>query len=576
VLFRLFRLFRLLRLFRTTGSFMIFATAAMACGSSPQTGAGDPREGPGPADLVLRGGPVLTMNPDQPEASALAVRGDRVVAVGSEADIAPFIGPATRVIELQGRTVTPGLVDGHCHLYGLGSVLESVPLRGVTSPQEAARLAGKAAADLPAGEWITGYGWDQNLWTPKEFPHHGVLDQTVPDRPVSLHRIDGHALWANAAAMKLAGVSVATRDPEGGRIVRDDKGAPTGVFIDEAMGLIESHIPAPDAAVLRRRIARAAKLAIASGLTGVHEMGIDDAIVAVYTDMAAAGELPLRVQAYLSGDAEVVAGLAGRQMRPDSGMDYFSLRGVKVFADGALGSRGAALLEPYSDDPGNKGLMITPPEVLERMAGQVADAGWQLATHAIGDAANRAVLDAYETALRAHPDKDLRFRVEHVQVVAPADVPRFAALGVLASMQPTHATSDMPWAGDRLGAERVRGAYAWRSLLDSGARIVAGSDFPVEEVPPLLGLYAAVTRQDREGKPAGGWYPDQRMTLAEVVRAFTVEPAFAAFVEQHRGALRPGHAADITVYDRALTEEALLQAGIDMTVVGGRIVFERE
>jgi predicted amidohydrolase YtcJ len=555
---------------------MILAVA-LACGSPSPTGKGNPGEGASPpADLVLRGGQVLTMNPDQPEASAVAVRGDRVVAVGSEADIAPLIGPATRVIELGGRTVTPGLVDGHAHLHGLGSALESVSLRGITSPEEAARRAAGAAAELPAGVWVTGRGWDQNLWTPREFPHHRVLDQAVPDRPVALHRIDGHALWASAAAMKLAGISAATRDPEGGRIVRDDRGAPTGVFIDEAMGLIESHIPEPDAAVLRRRITRAAKLAVASGLTGVHDMGIDDALVAVYEDMAAAGELPLRVQGYLAGDAEVVAGLARRPIQPDSGADYFSLRGVKIFADGALGSRGAALLEPYSDDPGNEGLMITPPDVLERMARQAADAGWQLAIHAIGDAANRAVLDAYEAALRAHPDKDLRFRVEHVQVVAPADLPRFGALGVLASMQPTHATSDMPWAEDRVGPQRIRGAYAWRSLLDSGARIVAGSDFPVEEVSPLLGLHAAITRQDRQGKPAGGWYPDQRMTLAEVLRAFTVEPAFAGFVEQHRGALRPGQVADITVYDRALTETSLVQTGIDMTVVGGRIVFERE
>jgi predicted amidohydrolase YtcJ len=254
----------------------------------------------------------------------------------------------------------------------------------------------------------------------------------------------------------------------------------------------------------------------------------------------------------------------------------FSLRGVKLYADGALGSRGAALLAPYSDDAGNKGLMITSAEQLERMARQVADAGWQLATHAIGDAGNRAVLDAYQAALGAHPGKDLRFRVEHAQVVAPADMPRFAALGVLASVQPTHATSDMPWAEDRLGPQRIRGAYAWRSLLNSGARVVAGSDFPVEEVPPLLGLYAAVTRQDAQGKPAGGWYADQRMTLAEALRGFTVEPAHAAFVDQHRGALRPGQVADITIYDREFTDESLLQAGIDMTVVGGRIVFERE
>jgi predicted amidohydrolase YtcJ len=484
-----------------------------------------------------------------------------------------WIGAQTQVIDLAGRTVTPGWVDGHCHLSGLGGALENVSLRGVASEDEVLRLVVEAAKDRAPGEWLVGRGWDQNLWG-GEFPTKKELDAAVGDRPVSLRRVDGHALWANSAALALAGVTRDTKDPPGGKILRDAKGEPTGVFVDNAMDLIEAKIPSASAEVVERRIRAAAAYAIERGLTGVHEMGIDDATAEVYRRLAMAGDLPLRVTGYLSADPAVAKTL--RTRRPtdlDDGDAYFSLRGIKLYADGALGSRGAALAADYSDDHGNRGNWVTSPEDLKQAVADASAGGWQIAVHAIGDAAIHAVLDAFEAA---GGGKELRHRVEHVQVIAPADVARFAALSVIASMQPTHATSDMPWAEARVGADRIQGGYAWRTLLDAGATLVGGSDFPVEDVGPLLQLYAAVTRQDADGNPPGGWYPAQRMTLDEALRAFTVTPAFAAFVQGDRGRVRRGMVADLVVVDGALAaDRTLLDRKVDLTIVGGKVVFER-
>lgn len=513
------------------------------------------------------------------------MRGQRVVAVGSAEEVRramaaqPAAGaPAARVIELGGRALTPGLVDGHCHLYGLGSAGEMLALRGIKAPSEAAALVAEAAKSRPPGEWILGRGWDQNLWTPAEFPSHEALDAAAPSRPVSLRRVDGHALWASAEAMRIAGVTRATQDPPGGRILRTKEGEPTGVFIDRAMDLIEAKIPRDTPEMLERKILAAADQAVAAGLSGVHEMGIDDDTVAAYRRLAASGRLKLRVYALLSGDGQVES-LPSRKPDVDAdGTSRFVLRAVKLFADGALGSRGAALLAPYQDEPGTTGLVLMSEADLRHAAEVAARSGFQLGVHAIGDKANRMVLDAFEAAIRetgAGGDK-LRFRVEHAQVLSPSDVPRFAKLSVIASMQPTHATSDMPWAPARLGQERLAGAYAWRSLLDSGAHVVFGSDFPVEETPPVLGLYAAVTRQDSHGDPPGGFFPAQRLTLEEALRAFTVEPSYASFTEASRGKLAPGYVADITVFDRDLKpDRTLLEARADMTIVGGEVVYQR-
>lgn len=521
------------------------------------------------ADLVFVGGTVWTMDPLRPRADGVAVTRGHVDTVGSDADVRRRIGPRTRVVELAGRSVTPGLVDAHCHLYGLGQDLEAVDVRGLTSPEAVAAKVREAVRSRPATDWIAGRGWDQNLWPVKEFPPGGLMDDVK--NPVMLMRVDGHSLWANAAALRTAGIDRDAKDPPGGRIVRDAAGAPTGVLVDAAMPLVLSKMPPPDAAAIAARILAAQEVAVAAGLTAVHDMGIEDNVIAVYRKLAADGKLKLRVYAFLTG-APHVGELPTR--RPDldpDGTALFVLGGVKLYADGSLGSRSAALLATYSDDPKNEGLILTDETRLAAAARAALAGGWQLAVHAIGDRGNRNVLDAYRDA-GVPPAR--RFRIEHAQVVAPDDFRRFAAQGVIASMQPTHATSDMPFAESRLGHERVRGAYAWRSMLSAGVHVAFGSDFPVEEVPPLNGLWAAVTRQDRGGKPAGGWYPAERLTLDEAIRGFTVEAAYAAFQERHRGQLAPGFVADLTVYDRDLVAEHLGDVKVAMTVVGGRIVYD--
>jgi predicted amidohydrolase YtcJ len=513
-----------------------------------------------PADLVLVGGTIYTMDPLRPRAEGVAIAGGRVEVVGSAAEVRRRIGPATRVIELAGRAATPGLVDGHAHLYGLGLALETLSLKGLTSPEAVAAAVAAAAAGRAPDEWILGRGWDHELWPGKQFPARGVLDGVA--NPVALRRIDGHSLWANAAALKLAGVTRASADPQGGRIVRDAAGEPTGVLVDHAMELVESKIPAPAPEVVRRRILLAARAAVAVGLSGVHEMGIPEPVVAVYRQLAAERALPLRVYAFLSGEGHVDA-LPAPDVDKD-GTAMFVLRGVKLYSDGSLGSRSAALLEPYSDDPKNSGLVLMSRDELTHAAETVARAGWQLAVHAIGDRANRTVLDA---TAAAHVGPERRFRIEHAQVVAPSDFARFASLGVIASMQPSHATSDSPWAEARLGPERIQGAYAWRTMLAAGVHVSGGSDFPVEETAPLVGLWAAVTR--------GGWHTEQALSLEEAIRIYTVEPAFASFEEERRGRLAPGFVGDVTIFDRDLVPERLRETQVALTIVGGAVVYDR-
>lgn len=530
------------------------------------------------ADIVFLGGDIHTMDDQVPSATALAVRGERILAVGDDASIRSLIGSNTRVVRLEGRSMTPGLSDAHCHLYGLGKSLESVNLRDIPTPEAAAAMVAEASKSLTAGEWAVGRGWDQNLWPGQSFPNFATLDAVASDRPVALRRVDGHALWANTIALELAGIDDDTPDPAGGKILRDEEGHATGVLIDVAMDLVERKIPKPTTEAIKRRILSAGKLAASVGITSVHEMGISDEVANVYRALADEGRLPLRVYAFLAGDLKTALDLKSRNVEQDrDGTQFFVMRAIKLFADGALGSRGAAMLAPYSDDKENTGLWLTSAADLEVAALAVAEAGWQLGVHAIGDAGNRAVLDAFEAAYKANASSDLRFRVEHAQIVASADLPRFASLGVIASMQPTHATSDMPWAEERLGKDRLAGAYAWRTILDSGAHLASGSDFPVERVSPLLGVYSAVTRQDAKGEPVGGWLPEQKLTLTEALASFTRESAFASFAEQNRGVLQPGYVADLTIYDRVLAaDSSLLKTAIDMTVVGGAVKFERE
>lgn len=546
---------------------------ASACGSSqgPTPGAGSAS----PAELIVVGGPssIRTFVPNQPAAEAIAIRGGVITAMGRCADVESLLGPSTTVVTLANEEqAIPGLADAHAHLYGLGAALESVDLRGAASADEAAARVAKAAANMPATTWVTGRGWDQNLWAPAEFPRAATLDAVVPSHPVAVRRVDGHALWANSTALRLAGIDRDTADPAGGKIVRDRSGAPTGVLIDNAIDLVESKIPAADAATIERRIRAAQAHVNALGLTAVHDMGISLETTEVYRRLAADHELSVRVYALLAYEK----GLENRLPQASREPGMFELRAVKMFADGALGSRGAALLDPYADAKDETGLVIADEAELTRVGTLLADRGYQLAVHAIGDRGNRMTLNAFAAATKRSGRPDLRFRVEHAQVVSEADLGRFAELGVIASMQPTHATSDMPWAVERLGRDRLRGAYAWRTLLQSGARVAFGSDFPVEEVNPLLGIYAAITRQDAKGKPEGGWLPGERLTTEEALRAFTVGAAYAAFEEGTRGVIKPGMAADLTVLDgdiAAVDPKMLLRRKVKATMVGGRFVY---
>jgi predicted amidohydrolase YtcJ len=533
---------------------------------------------PAPADFVFLNGSVFTNDARRPRAEAIAVTGARISAVGTSAEVEGLLGPKTRVVDLRGGAVIPALTDAHCHLVGLGLQLQRVDLRGCTSPAECAARVATVTATASPGEWVLGRGWDQNLFLDKSFPTHAALDAVSSGHPIAVRRVDGHAVWVNEEALRRAGVTASSEAPAGGRILHDARGQPTGVLIDAATQLVERVIPPPSETELERAILAAQGWVLAQGLTGVHEMGIERKTVAVYRRLAASGQLQLRVTAYASG-AGVVGDSASANPEATVRSDVsspdarFSLGGIKLYADGALGSRGAALLSPYLDEPGNSGLVVTSTDALTSAARKALAAGFQVAVHAIGDAANRSVLDAYA---RAGVTPAARFRIEHAQVVTAEDIPRFKQLGIIASMQPTHATSDMPWAEARLGSGRLAGAYAWQSFLKAGVHVAFGSDFPVEPSDVRLGLYAAVTRADSSGNPPGGWFPEQRLTVEEAVRAFSAEAAYAAFQETWRGHARVGEVADLTIFRRPLDGEAkgLLSNPVLLTLVNGAVAFE--
>ena len=504
--------------------------------------------------------------------------GGRVLAVGDAAALRTQLMARERGLRevVVDGTVIPGLIDAHGHLLNLGLSLLRADLNGTREPAEIyARLREKAGAG-PRGVWLIGRGWDQNDWPEPAFPSAKDLDRHFSDQPVWLERVDGHAGWANSKALKRAKIDASTPDPVGGKILRDANGQPTGILVDSAMGLVEKVLPKLDGDLRRRALRLAFQQATAAGLTGVHDAGVSRAELALFRELADNGELPLRVYAMADGDGDALADLCRKgAYRHASGR--LQMRAVKLYADGALGSRGAALLADYADDKGNQGLLIQPAERLAAAIAKTVGCGMQPAVHAIGDRGNRIVLDAL-AALDPAKRKRVRPRIEHAQVVALSDIPRFAALDVIASMQPTHATSDMPWALARVGAERLRGAYAWRRFLDAGVRLALGSDFPVERVDPLIGIYAAVSRQDAQGQPAEGWLPDQRLSIAEALDGFTRGAAYAGFAEDQVGTLEVGKAADFVVLSvdpHIVRGRALLAVKVRSTWVGGKRVWSR-
>ncbi len=528
------------------------------------------------AHFVLHNARLYTADPAQPQAEALAVRGDRILMVGSDAALLEAYPDAERR-DAGGRAVIPGLIDAHAHLMGQGLAMLQVDLVGTASKAEILERAQAFAATLPEGAWLTGRGWDQNDWPEKTFPTRADLDAAFPTRPVWLRRIDGHAAWANTAALRAVGLEKrdAMDDPEGGKIVRDEAGDPTGVFVDAAMDIVGAVVPPQSPAALAQALQLAIGEAKRYGLTGIHDAGVGLEEVAGYRQAIDAGQFDLRVYALIGGRGETFDHFCENGPLLDYG-GKLTVRAVKFYIDGALGSRGAALLEDYSDDPGNQGLLMRTPDTFTDDVRRALECGFQVNTHAIGDRGNRVTLDAYEAAMQQAGRTLGRHRIEHAQIVALNDIPRFAALGVIASMQPTHATSDMYWAEDRVGPDRAQGAYAWRKFLDAGARLAFGSDFPVEQVNPLLGFYAAVTRQDAKGWPEGGWLPEERLTREEALRAFTLDAAYAAFQENELGSLTPGKLADFAILSRdimTIPPEEILETKVVATYLGGKKVY---
>jgi hypothetical protein len=554
----------------------VLVTLLFACALAARAGA----QAQAPADLVVTADRIYTVDQSRPLVQALAVRGGRIVFAGPRLGARALTGPATRVLDFPGRTIVPGLADAHGHLLGLGLSLREVDLTGAKSYDEVIARVVARAKTAPPGTWIQGHGWDQNRWGDTRFPTQEALSRAVPDHPVVLSRVDGHALLVNARAMTLAGITRATKDPAGGggRIVRLADGSPSGVFVDNAQGLIDRVVPSPTRDEIKSALIAAATDANRWGLVSVHDPGEGEQTLGVLEELARSGQLTLRVYAMISDDSAAIAHYFARGPQSMLYDGHLSIRSIKLYADGALGSRGAALLDPYSDDPGNYGLLVSTPAHIRQVAVEALKHGFQVCTHAIGDRGNRMVLDAYQAALAEIPAADPRFRIEHAQVLNFADIPRFAELGVIPSMQSTHQTSDMYWAEQRLGGGRLYGAYAWRSLLQTGVVVPNGTDFPVEAVNPMRTFHSAISRQDEHDWPPGGWHPEQRMTRDEALKSMTIWPAYAAFEEGDMGSLTPGKYADFVVLDQDIMRapaEEILGTHVVATFIGGNAVYER-
>jgi predicted amidohydrolase YtcJ len=552
-----------------------------------------------PADLLIVNGRVYTLawdEPDReggpaanaphtaggwdPDAQALAVRGDRIVLVGTTAQALTLKGPRTQMIDVGGATVLPGLVDAHVHIAELGASLERVNLVGVQTEAEAVERVEARARQVPKGQWIVGWGWDEGAWA-DHYPTMTMLSTRVPDHPVVLRGLHSFAVWGNRLAFERAGITPQTPSPEGGEIRKNAGGQPTGTLLNNASRLLTNAIPPATAAELEKRIGAGLTEMARRGYVAVHEAGADRELLTALQALDARNQLPLRVYAMLAqrDEAEMEEWKDRSPQNGDPKRVGLRIRSVKAFYDGALGSRGAALLDDYSDRPGQRGTGGAEYGFRADLLTAMMNRGYQIAIHAIGDRANRETLDFFEHAFAAHPAaRNGRHRIEHAQVVSPSDIARFAQLGVIASMQPGHAVEDMGWAGERVGPERIKGAYAWRSLRRAGARMVLSSDLPGSDYDIFYELHAATTRRDRNLKPSGGWRPEERLTIEEALRGYTTWAAYAAFAENDSGVLAPGHLADVTVMDidpfvvaSGDAPDKLLQGSIMKTIVGGAV-----
>ncbi|MDP6957784.1 MAG: amidohydrolase [Planctomycetota bacterium] len=517
-------------------------------------------------DAIFLNGNIYTLTSSRVE--ALAVREGNLIAAGSTRDISKLASRETECIDLGGQAVTPGLMDSHGHMTSLGRLLTGkIDLSSTKSFQDLLSAVRAQIEKRAEGEWIFGGRWDQTNWGDDLFPPHHQLSSLSPNHPVFLHRRDGHAVLVNQKAMDLAGIDLDSKSPQGGEILRDSNGELTGIFVDNAMSLFDPVLPAPQK--IRMEILAAQEHCLSLGLTGVHDAGIDPAEVDVYETLEKDRDLHLRIYGmlFMKPGCESIL----RERTPKEG-DRFSLRAIKILLDGALGSRGAWLKADYSDSVGSHGFPLHDMSTLGAWVHLAAEKGWQVCTHAIGDRAVGETLDAYEHVRGERP------RIEHAQMIGQDDLSRFSRLGVIASVQPVHATSDMRWVEERLGRGRLRGAYAWRSLLREGVALAGGSDFPVEPADPWKGIYAAVTRQDSHGMPVGGWIPEEKLTREEALHAFTVGAAYASFEEHRKGTLVPGKFADFVVWSAdpmTCSDEALLEIRAERTVIGGKSVYQR-
>lgn len=501
----------------------------------------------------------------------------RIIAVGASADVAAK-APQAKRIDMGGRTMLPGLIDAHGHVFGLGQQLTQLDLFNSTSLAGALKSIGEYAGANPGHPWLRGRGWNQENWKLGRFPTAAELDAVVSDRPVWLERVDGHAGWANSRALALAGITKATPDPVGGKIVRDANGEATGVLVDTAQELLTKVLPPQTEAESRTMLDRALSELARVGLTSVHDAGVDVTQDRLYRAYADAGKLTTRVYGMIGGADKDFDVLAKNGPLNDYGNGMYALRAVKLYSDGALGSRGAALIKPYSDDAHSHGLLFFKSGQMDAMMTKAMRRGYQVNVHAIGDAGNKQILDIYQKEVSATKSSAQRHRIEHAQVVQPGDIPRFKSIGIIPSMQPTHATSDKNMAETRVGPERIKGAYAWRTFLHQGSRIACGSDFPVEAPNPFFGLHAAVTRQDAQGQPVAGWYPNQAMSLKEAFRCFTLDAAYAGHREDSLGSLETGKQADFIIIDQDLFKMPtydIHKTGVLETWVAGKQVFKK-
>ena len=501
----------------------------------------------------------------------------KVIAVGSEQQVAAK-APKAQHIDAGGKTLLPGLIDAHGHVFELGEIAASASMFGTQSLSDATKAVADFAAKHPERPWVVGFGWNQEIWKLGRFPTAAELDAVVSDRPALLHRVDGHALWVNSKALQLAGITKDTQDPPGGKIERDAEGNPSGVLVDGAMALMYRVVPTPTEADGRAALDAALAYLSSVGLTSVHDAGIGIKQDRLYRAYADYGKLTTRVYAMIGDTKEDFDVLSANGPLKSYADDRYALAAVKLYSDGALGSRGAALLAPYTDMPSTKGLLFYPDAEMRAKMDKAMKAGYQVNVHAIGDAGNRQILDAFQDLIGKYHNVALRHRIEHAQVVTPEDIPRFKTLGVIPSMQPTHATSDQNMAEQRIGHERMKGAYAWRTFLKQGSKIACGSDFPIESPNPFEGIHAAVTRQNNEGVPNGGWYKDQAMTLTEAFRCFTLDAANAGHQEKVLGSLEPGKWADFIVLDRdlfAIPASDIGKTGVLQTWVAGKKVYAK-